>query len=217
MYINPEIVSVRRTKEQALETREALLNAALRIFSENGLEAPRLEDIAQEAGVTRGALYWHFKNKEDLLISLLDFYEERLLQKVVEFVSDPRHQDLSLSERGSVWIASLAEILIRERDLFRIRNLHSIRFPEQISRLRQETNAQIMKRTYEFFTPVMHEIKRGRRERALKCVIMTIDYTLVYNIVFASIDDPVTSGISVKILTDELRQMFDAYLGLEAP
>jgi AcrR family transcriptional regulator len=206
---------MRRTKEDALETRQALLNAALRVFSEKGLEATRLEDIAERAEVTRGALYWHFKNKEDLLISLLDFYEERLLQKIVEFVSDPRHQGLSLCQRGRVWIAALAEILIRERDLFRIRNLHSIRLPEQISDSRQETNAQIMKQTYEFFLPVVHEIKRERPEEALKCMIMTIDYTLVYKIVLAGIDDPVTSGITVKILIAELSRMFTAYLGLE--
>ena len=105
---------------------------------------------------------------------------------------------------------------IRERDLRRIRNLHSIRFPEQMSKLRQEVNAQIMRTTYECFSPVMHEIKRDRPEEALKCMIMTIDYTLVYRIVLAGFDDPVTSGISVKMLTAELRQMFEAYLGLEA-
>jgi hypothetical protein len=61
----------------------------------------------------------------------------------------------------------------------------------------------------------MHEIKRDQQDEALKCMIMTIDYTLVYKIVFARIDDPVTSGITVKILIAELSQMFAAYLGLE--
>lgn len=208
---------MRRTKEEAFETRQALLDAALPVFSENGLEATRLEDIAERAGVTRGALYWHFKNKEDLLISLLDFHEERLLQTAVEFASDPRHQGLSLRQRGAVWIARLAEILIRERDLFRIRNLHSIRFPEQMSPFRQETNAKIMKTIYGFFSPVMHEIKRDDQERALMCMIMTIDYTLVYRIVLAGFDDPAISGITVNMLIAELHQMFEAYLGLEVP
>ena len=206
---------MRRTREEALETRQGLLAAAIRVFSDRGLEATRLEDVAEQAGVTRGALYWHFTNKEDLLVTLLDFYEERLLQRVIQFVSDPRHQGLSLGQRGRVWIAALAEFLIRERALLRIRNLHSIRFPEQMSNSRQETNAQIMRHTYEFFSPVMHEIKRDHQEEALKCMIMTIDYTLVYKIVLARIDDPVTSGITVKILIAELSQMFAAYLGVE--
>jgi AcrR family transcriptional regulator len=62
---------MRRTKEQAAETRQALLDAALRVFSRQGYAATRLEDVAQEAGVTRGAIYWHFKSKADLYNTLV--------------------------------------------------------------------------------------------------------------------------------------------------
>lgn len=61
----------RRTKEAALETRNALLDAAERIFSENGVSRTSLTDVAADAGVTRGAVYWHFKDKVDLLDAML--------------------------------------------------------------------------------------------------------------------------------------------------
>jgi AcrR family transcriptional regulator len=54
------------------ETRRRLLNAAAKVFSKVGFEAARLEDIAKEAGHTRGAFYAHFSRKEDLFFALLE-------------------------------------------------------------------------------------------------------------------------------------------------
>jgi len=62
----------RKTKEEALKTRETIIDAAVRVFSVHGISRTTLTDIAKEAGVTRGAIYWHFKNKEDLLEVLWD-------------------------------------------------------------------------------------------------------------------------------------------------
>jgi TetR/AcrR family acrAB operon transcriptional repressor len=63
---------VRRTKEEAAETRNSILDAAERIFFEKGVSRTTLADIAQEAGVTRGAIYWHFANKGDLFTAMFD-------------------------------------------------------------------------------------------------------------------------------------------------
>lgn len=57
----------RKTKEQAEATREQLLDAAERLFCERGVTCTSLDDIARAAHVTRGAFYWHFKNKSDVL------------------------------------------------------------------------------------------------------------------------------------------------------
>ena len=55
---------MRKTKEEAALTRKRLLEAAVRVFSEKGFTASKLSEIADKAGVTRGAIYWHFGNKE---------------------------------------------------------------------------------------------------------------------------------------------------------
>jgi TetR/AcrR family transcriptional regulator, acrAB operon repressor len=60
----------RKTKEEAAKTREAILEAAVQVFSVRGVSGSTLANIAKAAGVTRGAIYWHFKNKEDLLGAL---------------------------------------------------------------------------------------------------------------------------------------------------
>lgn len=56
----------RRTKEEALQTRQMLLNAAIEQFAWRGFSSTTLTDIADAAGVTRGAVYWHFSSKSEL-------------------------------------------------------------------------------------------------------------------------------------------------------
>jgi TetR/AcrR family acrAB operon transcriptional repressor len=62
---------MRRKKEDALLTRESILDAALRVFSRKGYALSTLEDIAKEAKVTRGAIYWHFENKVEIYAALV--------------------------------------------------------------------------------------------------------------------------------------------------
>src|SRR5918993_1636945 len=62
---------VRRTKDEAQETRNRILDAAERVFSERGVSHTSLEDLAKAAGVTRGAIYWHFRNKSDLFTAMV--------------------------------------------------------------------------------------------------------------------------------------------------
>ncbi|MDD0813709.1 TetR family transcriptional regulator [Curvibacter sp. HBC28] len=63
---------VRRTKEDALATRHSLLDAAEHVFSEKGVSRSSLNDIAVAAGTTRGAIYWHFKDKADLFNAMME-------------------------------------------------------------------------------------------------------------------------------------------------
>lgn len=62
---------MRRTKEEAEVTRQRLLKAALTVFSRQGYADTRLEDIAEEAEVTRGAIYHHFGSKAELYNTLM--------------------------------------------------------------------------------------------------------------------------------------------------
>jgi TetR/AcrR family acrAB operon transcriptional repressor len=63
---------VRRTKEEALETRHRLLDAAEVLFQAQGVSQTSLQQIAQQAGATRGAIYWHFKDKADLFNAMME-------------------------------------------------------------------------------------------------------------------------------------------------
>jgi TetR/AcrR family acrAB operon transcriptional repressor len=75
---------VRKTKEEALETRHAILDAAERVFQEKGVSHTSLAEIATAAGVTRGAIYWHFRNKADLFDAMIQRVFDPLESKLAE-------------------------------------------------------------------------------------------------------------------------------------
>lgn len=56
----------RKTKAEAALTREKIIRSARVVFNRRGVSTTSLEEVASEAEVTRGAVYWHFKNKADL-------------------------------------------------------------------------------------------------------------------------------------------------------
>ncbi|MGE8296330.1 MAG: TetR family transcriptional regulator [Pseudomonas sp.] len=62
----------RRTKEEAQATRVQILDAAERVFHAQGVSRASLAEVAKEAGVSRGAIYWHFENKIDLFQAMLE-------------------------------------------------------------------------------------------------------------------------------------------------
>ena len=63
---------VRRTKEDALATRDSILDAAELLFVEQGVSGTTLQHIASAAGVTRGAIYWHFEDKGALFNAMIE-------------------------------------------------------------------------------------------------------------------------------------------------
>ena len=66
----------RKTKQEAERTRQRILDAAVDVFYERGVARPSLTDIAGAIGMTRGAVYGHFRNKSEVLVALFD--RERL-------------------------------------------------------------------------------------------------------------------------------------------
>lgn len=75
---------MRRTKEDAEKTRQTVLEAALKLFSRDGYSLTTLSRIAKEAGCSRGPIYWHFENKDDLYVAVLAYSQEPLEALVAE-------------------------------------------------------------------------------------------------------------------------------------
>lgn len=68
----------RRTKEEAQKTKESILDSALNLFCKKGYSKTSLVDIANELNLSKGAVYWHFKSKHDLLITLVKGISEKI-------------------------------------------------------------------------------------------------------------------------------------------
>jgi len=83
---------MRKTKEDSELTRQAILDAAERVFCDRGYAATTLDAISRAAGVTRGAFYWHFKDKAEVLAALhaRSFLpQEQILSVAAEAGDDP--------------------------------------------------------------------------------------------------------------------------------
>ncbi len=75
---------MKRTKKEAEQTREDILNAAVTVFSEKSVARSTLNDIAKAANVTRGAIYWHFDNKTDIFNALYERLHRPFIDIVLE-------------------------------------------------------------------------------------------------------------------------------------
>jgi AcrR family transcriptional regulator len=87
----------RAARAQRRAARDELLGAALRVFARRGYGQAGVDEIAAEAGYSKGALYWHFSSKEEVLLALL---EERVRKPMREMValleSAPPDRDMSV-------------------------------------------------------------------------------------------------------------------------
>ncbi|MFC3124811.1 TetR family transcriptional regulator [Pseudoroseomonas globiformis] len=98
----------RRTKQEADETREALLDAAEQVFLARGVTRASLDEVARAAGCTRGAVHWHFRDKLGLFLAL----DERLILIQDEMKQRLRqHGDLAPLKAVSIAITSALEDL----------------------------------------------------------------------------------------------------------
>jgi AcrR family transcriptional regulator len=128
---------MRRTKEEAAITREQLLKKALTAFSKKGYAATTLEDIAREAEVTRGAIYWHFGSKAELYNTLVREYADRgnmIMQQAV-------------SEGGT-----LLDILRRV-------------FVRQLEVIENDLEMRELMELYLFKTGLVPELEEGRQQQ----------------------------------------------------
>jgi TetR/AcrR family acrAB operon transcriptional repressor len=77
---------VRKTKEEAGQTRQDIIEAARKVFHECGVGRSTLERIAKTAGVTRGAFYWHFKDKAELFLAMREDVFAPMIERTDSFL-----------------------------------------------------------------------------------------------------------------------------------
>jgi AcrR family transcriptional regulator len=112
----------RQTQKE--QTRALLVDAALRVFAERGYEEATVEDIAAEAGYSKGAYYFHFASKEDIFLELLEQWVGEQTERLRAFdeatpaaaaLLETVEAFLSYGERDSVWPLLLVEFWAQAR------------------------------------------------------------------------------------------------------
>lgn len=103
----------RKTKEDTQATREGILDAAEACFHEHGVARTTLEMIGARAGYTRGAVYWHFKNKSEVLAAIVERVHLPFMQELERTSTDQR--DTPVHDLRAVMIHSFIELSEDER------------------------------------------------------------------------------------------------------
>ena len=71
------------------ERKQQILTAATRVFARRGIEASKVQDIAKEAGLSVGGVYWYYQSKEEIVLGLLQSFVEKDLDLARSFLQAP--------------------------------------------------------------------------------------------------------------------------------
>jgi len=150
----------RRTRKEALETRGRILDAAERVFSRRGVSRTSLDDVARAAGVTRGAIYWHFKDKADLfgaMLARVALPMEEMLQRTSEAAGD----DPLAHVRGRS-VAVLRKVTgdARARRVFDV-VAHKCEYVDEMAAVRRRINGMRANCLAQLESGFRHAIRRG--------------------------------------------------------
>ena len=110
------------------QTRDVLIEAATEVFARRGYEGASLEEIAESAGFTRGAIYKHFAGKEELFFAVIEASNQRVIEAFRAIApTDPRSKEWDVSRLADLWRASVTEYedllaLGMEHQLYVLRN-----------------------------------------------------------------------------------------------
>jgi TetR/AcrR family acrAB operon transcriptional repressor len=129
---------VRKTKEEAEQTRKDILNAARIVFHECGVSRSSLEKIAKAAGVTRGAVYWDFKDKAELFFAMREEVFVPMLGRTDAILYDPNHANPLDAIEGS--IAEFFRVLedsLQFREVFEVM-ISRCEYVEEFASVQQE-------------------------------------------------------------------------------
>ncbi len=138
MYV---VDMARRTKEEALVTRDQILDAAERVFQRRGVSRTSLQEIALDAGLTRGAIYWHFQNKADVFDAMM---QRVTLPMVANLNSQPEAEaaDPLLHLRRNVATAFHQTVHDQQvRRVFEIAS-HKVEYVDELQALRERHIAE---------------------------------------------------------------------------
>ncbi|MEA2438884.1 MAG: hypothetical protein QOH76_308 [Thermoleophilaceae bacterium] len=94
-------------------SRESLLDAAARVFTERGYRGATVDAIAEAAGLSKGAFYWHFESKDELMLAVLAERVERPVKELIELIRSAGPEE----NISSVATSRFAEFLEGGRDV----------------------------------------------------------------------------------------------------
>jgi TetR/AcrR family fatty acid metabolism transcriptional regulator len=180
---NPKskIQNPKSTNGFIVDKREAILRAAIRVFSQNGYFNSKVADIAKEAGIADGTVYLYFKSKEEILHSVFDRAMEEFISEGRKEIAEIREPDKRLRRIAQLHLEKLGA----DRDLaivFQVELRGSTKFMQEFSAAGFAEYLEIIHQT------IIEGQKRGIFRK-------TINATICSKILFGALDEMVTNWI----------------------
>jgi AcrR family transcriptional regulator len=119
----------RSARAEGADAREALLAAAAELFAQRGFRGASVDDIAERAGYSKGALYWHFHSKDELFFALMDESVDAPTHEMIRLLQEaPPEQDMApeASRRLVELVSGEGELLLLDREYW----AQAVRDPE---------------------------------------------------------------------------------------
>jgi TetR/AcrR family fatty acid metabolism transcriptional regulator len=166
---------------KGLDKRTAILRAATKVFARNGYFNSKVADIAREAGVADGTVYLYFKNKDDVLISLVNQTMEEFIsagRAKIDKLKDPRDKLRTIARLHLEGLGSDRDLAI----VFQVELRQSTKFMEQLSATK----------VGEYLGLIRKAIEEGQRKG-----IFRRDFSpkVVSKILFGALDEMATNWI----------------------
>ena len=128
-----------RKAQYRIHLKNELLETALTMFTEQGYDRTSLDNIAQRLDVTKGSVYWHFQNKQDLLKQVIEYWRENRVEDfagIIEHIKTP-FQRLEVMVEGLLATVNEQAVLVEFHQLGR--TMSDIREQvEEVKKLRRE-------------------------------------------------------------------------------
>jgi TetR/AcrR family fatty acid metabolism transcriptional regulator len=170
-----------RLRSQPNGKYEAILRAAIKVFSRSGFFNSKVADVAREAGVADGTVYLYFKNKDDILVSIFNHVMDEALslgRKRLEKISDPL-------EKLKQIVQAHLDLLGRDRDLavvFQVELRSSTKFMEQFSSTK----------VAEYLDQIRGVIEEGQTKGVFRRGLNT---TIAAKVLFGALDEMATNWV----------------------
>ncbi|MBC3950068.1 TetR family transcriptional regulator [Pseudomonas folii] len=164
---------VRRTKEEAQVTRSQILEAAEKAFYERGVARTTLADIASLAGVTRGAIYWHFSNKADLVQAMLDSIQEPLEEMALASESEDEVDPLGCMKKLLIHLFHEITVDPKTRRINEIL-FHKCEFTDEMCDFRQQRQVNALECNDRIGLALSNAVRKGQLPADLDTVRASI-------------------------------------------
>lgn len=186
----------RKTKEEAQKTRQLILDTALSLFCANGITETSLTDIASMAGVTRGAIYWHFKNKNELFLTIWEEFCEPLSNLLDASISTDEPDPLGkLHSFLTALLHDMATNPGQQQMFVVLFNLDSSN--KDIGEIHQHTQYKFQKFLSELELSIANAIHRGQ-------IPYATDAKIVANLISATINGCILNMINNQLDTPSI-------------